>query len=710
MKITKISLTILLICFLASKELLEEENIQQNTTIKDFDVNISDQNCSIVIESLKNLFRDGYIYTDIKKNPPNKDYFGASDIIEELGNISTINRTYYDLFRDMKRVLGKLRDNHIKFLATKSPNDYNLQKMEMCLPFSFYIKGENRTDAKIYIKKYDPCFDFFDKTTKDFVNEHEGKNFLKEINGTDPFDYIQNITLEFDSYYNIHSAFTHNIDIAHKITISSNPLSQEQLSNISFIFDDGANITLDYYLYYHPDNNDNKEFNDFYKQEIQKNYKTFDDLSILDIENKYYKIKNNLKNKDNSINWKYSTKDGNIKCRVDTDKELNVFVQNSFYYIGENYTEAIKVIENCTEMFYTNDYKIVGIESHNRGGVVKLGYYFLQLLQVKILPTLHISTLKTELMKNYVEADIEIIKIDPDMYQRINIETCEPFQKFDDMKEIVDDYGDNITHRRTQYFGVFNSSDLKKFKKIREKYYELNKLKRPTDIIIFTDAYSFSTTSFFVKGLQETGGVITVGYFGNPKSNKTMDASQCPSFIGTFENSVYHKQLKERGYEIGQITIYESYNYTYQVQNPIPRDYIINPVDERVDIFEHYNDNLYDKFINEAQKIFTKYNEENQCNPNNLDLLYDPNNKRECYTFENDEHAHGGYECNYTTGNWSNKCKPYYCDIDYYFDKYQNKCVIDICTENKEDKEEKNEGKNLFLNELIYILYLLILL
>ena len=33
-----------------------------------------------------------------------------------------------------------------------------------------------------------------------------------------------------------------------------------------------------------------------------------------------------------------------------------------------------------------------------------------------------------------------------------------------------------------------------------------NHLKKPTEILIFTDSYSFSTTSYFIKGLQETGG------------------------------------------------------------------------------------------------------------------------------------------------------------------------------------------------------------
>ena len=124
---------------------------------------------------------------------------------------------------------------------------------------------------------------------------------------------------------------------------------------------------------------------------------------------------------------------------------------------------------------------------------------------------------------------------------------------------------------------------------------------------------------------------------------------------------------------------------------------MIHPVDERVNIFQNYDDSLYDKFISEAKKIFKKYNEDQYCNPDNLKLLYDPNNRNECYTFENDSYAHGGYECDVETKKWSKtKCKPYYCDIGYYFDTYQNICVKDKCTE-AEDKTDDNDDTMLFI-------------
>ena len=703
-------LFIIIICFLSSKQILEKENSfsKENYTIDDFNVPIKEENCKIAIENLKILFQQGYIYTDIKKNPPNKDYFETVDIIKELDNIPTKERKYYDFFRDIKRILGKIKDGHLNIAAYKSPNDFELQKMTMCLPFEFYIKGDNRTDAKLYIKKYDECFDYFDENVKEFVNKSEGK-FLKNINNTEPFTFIQNINIEFEAFYNEHSTFTKNMKSAHKISIYRNPLSKEQLSNIDFIFEDDTKITLDYYLYYNKTEFEDKEFLDFYNKEMQKSIKTMDE-SILDIKSKFKKMKNNLYEKTtNEIKWDYATSDNNIRCRKDIDNGMNVFVQNSFHFVGEDYFKGKKVVEDCTEMFYSNDYPIVGIESYNGGGTCKLSYYFQELLQVKILPSPHYSTKKSELMREYVEANISDITNDPDMYQRIDLKTCEPFQKFDDMEEIEDDYGNGVKHKRTQYFRVFNSSDLKEHKKVREKYFNLNKLKRPTDIIIFTDSYSFSATSFFIKGLQETGAVIVVGYYGNPKSNKIMDASQSPSFVGYFPNTDVYAKLKEVGFEVKGVTIYESYNYNYHQNNPTPREYLIHPVDEKFDLFEPYSDELYDKFMRKAKEVFKKYNEDKRCNPYNLDLVYDPNNKNECYVFENDEHAHGGYKCDVITGSWSKICKPYYCDIGYYYDKFKMECVKDICTEGK-DGDDINESNIIVLNLIKIIIHILFIL
>ena len=710
MKFSKIILLLFSFCFLTSKAILEEGNsyTEKSITIDDINQPMPEENCKIAIDNLKRLFKEGYIYTDIKKNPPNKEYYGVVDIIDELGKISVKDRKYYDFFRDIKRILGKIKDGHLNIAAYQSPNGYYIQKISACLPFMFGIDGNNREDAKIYIRKFNDCFDFFDEEVKKFVEEHENA-ILKSINDNDPFDYIQNINVEFEPFYNKHSTFTRNMKSAHKINICSNPLSQEQLSDLTFVFEDESNITLSYYLYYNEKDFEDQEFTDFYNKERLREIKTMDDISILDIKRNFNKMKNNIKEEKSNIEWDYSTNDGLIKCRFDKTNNLNVFTQNTFHYVGPDYKGAVEVVEKCTELFYSNEYPIVGIESYNGGGTCKLSYYFQTLLQTRILPSPHYSTLKTELMKEYVEADIPDIKDDPDMYQRIDIETCKPFKKFDDMKEIEDDYGEGVKHKRTQYFRVFNSSDLKEHKKVREKYFNLDKLKRPTDIIIFTDTYSFSATSFFIKGLQETGAAILVGYFGNPKIDEVMDASQSPSFVGYFPNTDVYKKLKDVGILVRGVTIYESYNYTYQIQNPTPREYLIHPVDEKFDMFKPYTDDLYDQFIAKAKEVLKKYKEDKKCNPQNLELVFDPNNKKDCYTFEGDEHAHGGYECDATKGTWSKTCKPYYCDIGYYFDKYTNKCIKDICTEEDIGPTDSDHGEGDIISLNKYKMFLALL-
>ena len=676
-------------------------------SIDDINVDIPEEKCKLVIESFKKIFEDGYIYTDIIKNPPNPEYFGSVDLIANLDDIKTKDRKFYDFYRDLRRIIGSMKDLHLSMKALYSPNGYDLSLMEFCLPFYFKIKGENQENAKIYIEK-STCYDYYNENEKEFLKSHLNQ-YIKKINNIDPFSYIQNMNREFTSLHNNHSTFTYNLWTINRFEISTEPLTKEELSNITFVFESDDSITLDYYFLYaneHLNAKDIVEFKNFLEKETKNNYKRLEKKSLSDYKAEFYSSRNKLDeniNDSKNIMWKYSTLDRQkgIQCRVDEDNKLNVFKQTTFHFFGELYFNALEVVENCTEEFYSNPYPIVGIESSNGGGVCKLSFYFRELLQAKILPTSHYSVKLSKLMKEYVESDIESFSTDPDMYQRIDIKTCKPFSKFDEMQEMIDDYGNGVKHKRSQYFGIFNSSDLKKHKKRREKYFEKDKLKKPTEILIFTDAFSYSAASAFIKGLQETGAALTVGYLGNPKSNDTFDASQSPSFVGDLSNSEPYQNIKNCGFLVTGVTIYETYNYTFQTQNPTPREYLIHPVDERVPIYEGYSDSLYDRFISESKRILKKYNEENQCNPNNLDLLFDPNNKKDCYIFENDIHAHGGYECDPKTGKWSNICKPYYCDIGYYFDKYQNKCIVDICT--KEDKEVKEDDNGIKTWQIILI-------
>ena len=167
---------------------------------------------------------------------------------------------------------------------------------------------------------------------------------------------------------------------------------------------------------------------------------------------------------------------------------------------------------------------------------------------------------------------------------------------------------------------------------------------------------------------------------------------------------------------IKEISFYLSYDDSYQKNRPIPKEYNLIPLDERVNIYHKYNDSYYDKFINKALEIFDKYNKQKKCNKNNLLLKYDPNDLKTCYKFNNDEHAHGGYQCN-ENGIWSDICSPYYCDIGYIFDTYKQKCIKDICIKdegfeiiNKPESEKENEDFPVYAIVLISVGSVLVLL
>jgi hypothetical protein len=57
----------------------------------------------------------------------------------------------------------------------------------------------------------------------------------------------------------------------------------------------------------------------------------------------------------------------------------------------------------------------------------------------------------------------------------------------------------------------------------RRKYIANNKTKKPTEIIIFSDGFSFSCGSILIKSLQVYGAAIIVGYKAKPDITSEKD-------------------------------------------------------------------------------------------------------------------------------------------------------------------------------------------
>ena len=271
----------------------------------------------------------------------------------------------------------------------------------------------------------------------------------------------------------------------------------------------------------------------------------------------------------------------------------------------------------------------------------------------------------------------------------VNPDTSSTIRAFEELDEQIDHYnydGLNIEHKRSKPFiELFSNSEREALNNFTKEYINSPNLKKSTDIIIFTDPYSFSATSTLIKRFQNIGGAITVGYFGNPKLKgiDLFDASQSDSGVLT---SLPVYKMGKMIIRIG-LTNTEIFSDSYQGENPIPREYQFNPVNYRVDIYSKYSDELYDEFIKEGLEIHKKFNQENYCNSKNKKLIFHDNNN--CNEIVGNNYAHGGFICG-DNNKWDKtNCVSYYCDIGYSLNLFDGKC----------EEECKSESKSFFLHE-----------
>ena len=140
----------------------------------------------------------------------------------------------------------------------------------------------------------------------------------------------------------------------------------------------------------------------------------------------------------------------------------------------------------CFSKFYSNDYKIIIIESSNTGGYSELCMPFTQYLHPKNTKPSKCAMRATNLIyKNFFIND-----------ENINPETCFPYTEKDNILEgktdIYDDGIDKVTHQRTKDIESFNIFEKKIMEIKTKEYLSTGKTKKPTEILIFNDGLSLN--------------------------------------------------------------------------------------------------------------------------------------------------------------------------------------------------------------------------
>ena len=626
------------------------------------------ERCKEIINLLQKLF-ERYVYQDIAQNPPDVGipnyHHRKINLIEEIGKIPSENRKFYEFYQDIKKTISIVRDGHLDITPHETPKGIKFFDYGAVLPFKYVVK-KHKDEIRLFISIRENIIKNYDFYTQKFLKSHE-EIPIKTINDKDPFDYVQNWT-DLSNTKNPHTNFVFNIEPSTEFFFYLYPLNYSDLLDNEYEFDDNQMIKVSYQIA-KPEKS---------KLKIKKSKYSRFLTSLHKVKNKFHHFnridKSELKeiNEEPKVNWDifYEEDDFYIKCRVDEEKEVNVFVQNSFDLKYEN---SAGQIFNCAELFHSNNYPIIIIENKNEGGDPKLAYLMIQLFQMREVERSYGAIRYIENLHNF--------DFNKDFDSTIhNPITCKVINSYEELGQTIDYYnysGLNITHKRSNvYVELEDFEERKAYNEFRKKYQDSPNLKKPTDIIIFTDGVSFSSTSTLIKGFQNIGGAIIVGYAGNPKIEGTdlFDGSQSDSSISDFKYTEIYKKLKKLGYIIGGLTFAETFDDSFKSPNPIPREYTMIPIDYRTDIYSFYSDDLYDEFIEEGKEIHKLFNQNKYCNYKNSKLLLHDDVK--CKFFENLEHAHGGLKCG-ENNKWSDECSPYYCDIGYSFDQELKKCVKD---------------------------------
>ena len=642
---------------------------------------------SHILEEIKNkvsiLLNDFYAFYEISKNPPqpnfDNNYHNKVDLKKEINDIQTNNTSYYKFYQDFNKALTKTRDGHFYFDVFDS-NKF-LKQFTFLSPLKLYIISDNGTIKIVgknnvkpeYYSKYknhEIIFDIIDK------NEN---TTIRSIKGKDPFDFISEFGSNYMDFRSPHANLAFKFILTDVCYLSVFPLSIEDLTNFTVVYENNDIFTTDYIIEsdvnIYEDQTDNillKQspepivekkifFHDKFEilQDLQKN------SEILLNDNRIIKQRSLLEEENIEIKWDYNYSTI-FKCRVDKENEINVYYINSFY--GNDTNTFVDTIVKCLELFDTNKYPITFISNLNGGGYLVLSQLLLETISPYINTQIYTSLRKTDFLFKYFESSKEKVSWYND---------C----KFKSLKELYEkgktiDYGNNITDTISDlfYFDGYQTRVIyNSIKKVLE-----NK-RKPNDIVIIADGFSFSATSIFLKYLRYYGGGITVGIFPHPnKPNIPFDNSLSPSAIFTHEEllnlSSSYKKLNKDYKLIMQKAGYQTF---YNHNQSIPLEYVITPVDEIEPFYEYLTNKSYEQYIQIAKNKINKYKK--QCNPENKKLVQ---YNKECdNNFEN-EYTHGGYECG-DDGVWSTKCVAAYCDIGFKFDPITRKCSFDKCSINQ---------------------------
>ena len=687
--------------------LLNSQNIYTKEDVFNYfnSIDIPEETLDLVKNAIADTFEKLYAFNEILKNPPqpefDNNYFEKLDFQEKIKSINTKNTNFYTFYQELMKILAIIGDLHISI-----DFDSNFDKIGFIPPITFILKKVDEkpkifSTLNMFISQFFNIIPNFDKI-QEIITKNSNVS-IKYINGEDPFDFISNFGNDYSKLKGPHGNFRWKYYIISNVgyDFMKFPFSMDELADLSIEFENGEKLSIEY-IYMSLLNLTSLETKDITKKNIKNFITKFKDKKNLDkgfIQNELFKynkkffekFKINInQNNDLSPDVIY---ENFFLCKVDNKNQLNTFVISSFHPKDSKEKDKFeKEMFKCIDLFDNNNYPIAVLMVFNTGGWLDLSKSLLELISSKYTFNVYGAMRKTEIFN-----DPNIFDYLKDFYFR-DYENGEKINSTNFAeKQFEINYGDNI---KDNYYGPYIL--LGQIREILNNYKKKIKNKRnPTDILVYTDGFTYSAAAMFIKYLNYNGGGITSGYFLNPNlENKTFDMGLSPSpiirnmwYIGESKNTITIQVPFVQ-------TFYNPYNLT------CPLEYEITPVDEMANLYiTSLDQGEYDDFVNKSLSIFKKY--KTYCNPKNKKLVFVTD---KCDGKFKSSYTHGGYLCG-DDGKWTETCVPSYCDIGYIFDHINQECIVDVCSEqsnSQDDEPSGNDSKSYFKTVILIVVPVII--
>jgi len=622
-----------------------------------------------IIQNLE-IIKDIYVYNDIAQNPPKQPagYFKAMNFTSALEELKQIlaesGGVVSNVFRPVMALINGFRDGHFSLRVKSTLESYEeydniFSDVFIMLPFFWDVEVDGNQRNVVL---HHPVAAFLPQDVRDLIsNFSESGYYAKTINGVDAFTYFANLLGDYRTMKSPQGSLVFNKAYTNPnqgIKLLQFPLVNA-FDNQTIVFSDPDSTTINFSFGFVNLRAIHSGTRDIPFSQVPKDpipYVSFKD------EERILGVMRNFK--------KRTVRMEHTKIPCETSKKMNYMQISSFNYDDEEANDFLQELVECVALFDTNKAPITVILPQNGGGSANLLTTVLFLL----MPKYDFRTIDA-MRKNDRTSEIAVYIVAG--YQLSdNNKTCNSIETYEEFysywnRTVVDDLGDGVTHVRSDTAIEGYKDPLEEFMSFRL----WRNIRKPTDIIIATDGFCFSSCSNFVDNIIRSGSAIVAGYGVSNPGDELFGAGQCPS--GVIDPSGLFRELANNSnYGLNfMCTVLEAFDPTAKGEETIPIDYRILPIDANLQYYDNYDLEHPGDPALLARALAVHEQFQTQCNPKNKRLLFVTDDCPVTKPFA----VAGGYACG-SNGEWdTSSCKVAWCEDGYIVDYENDQCVPNTC-------------------------------